>query len=82
MSKKRSEVEPIITTPENPFTNFTLTDEPLTAEQRTEEQAKLADFFARKLVDPNATWDAAPKTDDADENPFKDWVTGQPIPER
>jgi len=32
------------------------------------------------LADPNAQWDAAPKTADADENPFKNWVTGQPIP--
>lgn len=76
-AKKRTEVKPVT---ENPFADFALTDEPLTAEQRAEEQAKLDDFFARKLADPNATWDAAPVVDDVDENPFKNWVTGQPIP--
>ncbi|MBN7481029.1 hypothetical protein [Mycobacteroides abscessus] len=77
-AKKRAEPE---TEPENPFANFTPEAAPLTAEQRDAERAKLEDFFARKLADPNARWDAAPKTVDA-ENPFKDWVTGQPIPER
>lgn len=77
-AKKRAQVEPV--TVENPFANFTLTDEPLTAEQRDAERQRLDDFFARKRRDPNAMWDAAPKTADVDENPFKNWVTGQPIP--
>lgn len=66
--------------PENPFANFTPEAAPLTAEQRDAERAKLEDFFARKRADPAAQWDAAPKTVDADENPFAGWVTGQPIP--
>ncbi|SLB84881.1 Uncharacterised protein [Mycobacteroides abscessus subsp. abscessus] len=78
-AKKKVEVEPE-TEPENPFANFVPEATPLTAEQRDADRAKLEDFFARKLADPSATWDAAPKTVDADENPFKDWVTGQPIP--
>lgn len=68
--------------PENPFTDFTITDEPLTAEERAEEKSRLDDFFARKLADPSAQWDAAPVSDDVDENPFAGWVTGQPILER
>ncbi|MFV8275814.1 hypothetical protein [Mycobacteroides abscessus] len=66
--------------PENPFTDFT-SEPALTDEQRDAEAKKLDDFFARKAADPDAQWDAAPKPA-ADENPFKDWVTGQPIPER
>lgn len=79
-AKKRAKAEPGAGTG-NPFARFTPEAAPLTAEQRDAERAKLEDFFARKLADPNARWDAAPKTVDA-ENPFKDWVTGQPIPER
>lgn len=75
-AKKRAEPE---TEPENPFADFVPEVVTLTAEQRAEEKARLADFFARKRRDPNATWDAAPVVDDV-ENPFRDWVTGQPIP--
>lgn len=64
----------------NPFADFTLTDEPLTAEQRDAEKARLEDFFARKRADPAAQWDAAPVDPVSDENPFAGWVTGQPIP--
>lgn len=68
------------TAPENPFADFIPETITLTTEERDAEREHLADFFARKLADPTATWDAAHVVDDADENPFKDWVTGQPIP--
>jgi len=79
-AKKRLEVKPETITPENPFADYVPEAVTLTTEQRDAERARLADFFARKRADPSATWDAAPKTDDADENPFAGWVTGQPIP--
>lgn len=80
MARKRGQVEPE-TTPvtENPFTNFVPETITLTAEQRDAERTRLADFFARKRRDPNATWDTGAAPDDA-ENPFSGWVTGQPIP--
>lgn len=61
MAKKRAEAESV-PEPENPFADFTLEAEPLTAEQRAVEQERLEDFFARKRADPSATWDAAPTT--------------------
>ncbi len=79
-SPEAEQAETAAPDPENPFTDFT-SEPALTAEQRDAERERLADFFERKLADPNATWNAAPVSD-VDENPFKDWVTGQPIPER
>lgn len=51
--------------PENPFANFAPETEPLTDEQRDAERERLEDFFARKLADPTAQWDAAPKPEPA-----------------